>query len=66
MTKKKKKDEEEKVLIEDDKRTLISRLDENTSDVQKIDNMQLDRMNQLMIFNHESNGKDIYITTQKL
>ena len=37
-----------------------------TPEVQRISNMQLDTMNQLMIVNHELNGKDIEITTLKL
>ena len=66
MTEQKKKVEEDKFMIEDDKRTLINRLEENTSDVQKLANMKLDTMNQLMIANHELNGKAIEITTLKL
>lgn len=62
----KKKVEEDKVMIEDDKSVLINRLEEKTSDVQKLSNMQLDTMNQLMLANHELNGNDINITTLKL
>lgn len=55
----KKKDKEEKFMIEDEKRTLTNKLEEKTSDVQKLANMQLDKMNQLMIANHELNGKTL-------
>lgn len=62
----KKNFEEDKGMIEDDKIVLTNRLEEKTSDVQKLSNMQLDTMNQLMIANHKLNGKDIKITTLNL
>ena len=65
VTKKKKKVEEDKVMIEDDKRLLTIRLEEKTSKVHRIASMQLETMNQVMIVNHELNGKDIKITTLK-
>ena len=66
VTKKKNKVEEDKVMIEDDKRILTNRLEETTSEVTRIDNMQLETLGQMMIANHELNAKDIEITTLKL
>jgi DNA-directed RNA polymerase subunit F len=66
VTEQKKKAEEDKVMIEDKKRILTNRLEENTSEVQRIASMQLETMNQVTIANHELNGKDIVITTLKL
>ena len=45
---------------------MTNRLEEKTSEVQRIANMQLETMNQVMIANHELNGKDIEMTTVKL
>ena len=53
-------------MIEDDKRILTYRLEEKTLEVNKISHMQLETLNQMMIANHELNGKDIEITTLKL
>ena len=53
-------------MIEDDKRTLTNRLEEKTSKVQGIANMQLETMNQVMIANHELNSKNIEVTNLKL
>lgn len=53
-------------MIEDDKRILTNRLEEKTSEVNKIANMQLEILSQTMIVNHEVNVKDIEITTLKL
>ena len=53
-------------MIEDEKRTQTNRLEEKTLEVQRIANMQLETMKQVMISNHEQNGKDIDITTLKL
>ena len=46
-----KKAKEEKVMIENDSRVLKNRLDEKTSDVQKLTTTQLEMMNQAMISN---------------
>ena len=53
-------------MINEDQRSLTSRLEEKTSDVQKLTNTQLDMMNQLMVANQELNRKDIEITTLNL
>ena len=53
-------------MIEDDKRTLMNRLDEKKLEVQRITNMQLKTKSQVMIANHELNGKEIEITMLKL
>ena len=53
-------------MIEDDKRILTNKLVEKTSKVNRIAHMQLETLNQMMITNHELNGKDIEITTLKL
>jgi hypothetical protein len=53
-------------MIEDGERTLTNRLEEKTSEVQRVSNMKIETMNQVMISNHELNGKDIEITTLKL
>ena len=53
-------------MIEDDKRILTNILKEKTLEVNMISHMQLETLNQMMIANHELNGKDIEITTLKL
>lgn len=58
-----KKVEEDRAMIEDEKILLSNRLEEKTSDVQNLANIQFDTMNQLMIANKEFNRKDIKITT---
>ena len=57
--------EEDKGMIKEDKRLLANRLEEKSSDVQKLTNTQLDLMNQLILANQELNKKDIKITTLK-
>ena len=42
---------EDKIMIKDDKRFLTSRLDERTSEVTRIANMQLETLGQMMIAN---------------
>lgn len=66
VTEQKKKDMEDKVMIEDDKRVLTNILEERSSQVTRIANMQLETLDQMMIANHELNAKDIEITTLKL
>ena len=53
-------------MIEDDKRILTNRLEEKTSEVTRIADMQLETLSQLMIANNELNGKNIEIATLKL
>ena len=53
-------------MIEDDKRVLTNGLEEKTSQLTRIANMQLETLGQMMIANHELNANDIEITTLKL
>ena len=53
-------------MIEYEKRLLTNRLEDKTLEVNRISHMQLEALNQMMIANHELNGKDIEITTLKL
>ena len=53
-------------MIEDDKRTLVNRLEEKSIELTRISNMQLDTLSQMMNAHHELNVKDIEITTLKL
>ena len=53
-------------MIEDEKRILTKNLEEKTSEVARIANMQLETLGQMMIANHELNAKDIEITTLNL
>ena len=62
----KKKAIEDKVMIEDDKRVLTIRLEDKLSEVNMIYHMQLEKLNQVMIANHEINRKDTEIKTLKL
>ena len=52
-------------MIEDEKRILTNRLEEKTSKVSRISNMQLETLSQMMIVNRELNAKNIEITTLK-
>ena len=53
-------------MIEDDKRNLANRLEEKSTELAKISNIQLDALSQMMNSHHELNVKDIEITTLKL
>lgn len=66
VTKQKKKVVEEKVMIEEDKRGLSNRLEEKSTKLSRISNMQLDTLSQMMNAPHELNVKDIEITSLKL
>ena len=66
MTEQKKKDMEDKFMITHDKRVLTKRLEEKSSELNRISHMQLEIMNQVMNANREINSKDIKITTLKL
>lgn len=59
------KAKEDKVMIEEYKRLLANRLEEKSSNVQKLTNTQINLMNQLMIANQELNRKNIEIATMK-
>ena len=49
-------------MLEDDKRNLANRLEEKSTELSKISNMQLDTLSQLMNIHHELNMKDIEIS----
>ena len=66
MTEQKKKAIEDKAMIEEDKRILNNSLEEKSTKLIKISNMQLDTLSQMMSVNYELNVKDIEITTLKL
>ena len=65
VTKQKKSAIEEKFMIEEDKRNLANRLEENSTELTRISNMQLDTLSQMMNAQHELNIKDIEITALK-
>ena len=53
-------------MIEDDKKNLVNRLEEKSTELARISNMQLDTLIHMMNAHHELNFKDIEITTMKL
>ena len=53
-------------MIEDDKRNLTNRLEENSIELARVSNMQLDTLSQMMNAHHELNVKDIEISTLKM
>ena len=57
---------EEKAMIEEDKRNIANRLEAKTIEFERISNMQLDTLNQMMNAHHELNMKDIEISTLKM
>ena len=66
VTEQKKRAIKEKVMIEEGKRNLANRLEEKSTELARISNMQLDTLSQMMNTHHELNVKDIEITTLKL
>ena len=66
MTEQKKRSIEDKVMIEEDKGNLANKLEEKSTDLVRISNMQLDTLSQMMNTHHELNVKDIEITTLRL
>ena len=66
VTKQKKRAIEDKVMIEEDKRNLVNKLEEKSTELARISNMQLDTLSQMMNAHHELNVKDIEITTLRL
>ena len=58
---KKKKAKEDRTMVEEEKRVMVTRLEERISYVQKITNTQLDMINQLMLVNQELNHRDVEI-----
>ena len=53
-------------MIEEDKIILANTLEEKSTEMSKISNMQLDSLSQMMNSHHELNVNDIEITTLKL
>ena len=66
ITEQKKREIEDRAMLEDDKRNLANRLEEKSTELSKISNMQLDTLSQMMNAHHELNMKDIEISTLKL
>ena len=61
ITKQKKKDIEDKGMIEEDKINLANRLEQNSTELTRISNIQLDTLSQMMNAHHELNVKDIEV-----
>ena len=53
-------------MLEDDKRNLVNRLEENSIELTRISNIQLDTLSQMMNACHELNMKEIEISTLKM
>ena len=66
VTEQKKKVMEDKAMIEEDKKNSMNKLEEKSTELTKISNMQLDTVSQMMKAHHELNFKDIGITKLKL
>ena len=66
ITEQKKRAVEDRVMLEDDKRNLANRLEEKSTELARISNMQMDTLTQHMNLHHEINMKDIEISTLKM
>ena len=66
ITEQKKRAIEDKAMIEDDKRNLSNELEEKSIELERVSNMQLDTLSQMMNAHHELNVKDIEISTLKM
>lgn len=66
ITEKKKRAVEDRVILEDEKRNLANRLEEKSTELARISNMQMDTLAQLMNLHHELNMKDIKISTLRV
>ena len=66
ITKQKKRAIKDRAMLEDDKRNLTNKLEEKSTELTKISNMQLDTLSQMMNADHELNMKDIEISTLKM
>ncbi|MFA1255990.1 hypothetical protein, partial [Klebsiella pneumoniae] len=53
-------------MLEDDKRNLANRLEEKSTELTRISNMQLDTLSQMMNTHHELNVKDIEVCTLRM
>ena len=63
---KKKRAVEDRVMLEDDKRNLANRLEEKSTELTRISNMQMDTLSQMMNIHHELNMKEIEISTLRM
>ena len=61
VTEQKKRAIEDKAMIEEDKRTLANRLEEKSTELTRMSNIQLDTLSEMMNAHHELNVKDIEI-----
>ena len=59
ITKQKKRATEDRAILEDGKRNLANRLEEKSTELSKISNMQFHTLSQLMNIHHELKMKDI-------
>ena len=50
-------------MLEDDKRNLANRLEEKSTELARISNMQMDTLGKLMSLHHELSIRDIEIST---
>ena len=66
VTKQKKRAIDDRSMLEDDKRNLANRLEEKSTELTKIANMQLDTVSQMMNVHHDLNMKDIEISTLRM
>ena len=66
ITEQKKKAVEDRAMLEDDKRNLVNRLEEKSTELTRIPNMQMDTLSQMMNIHHELKMKDIEISTLKI
>ena len=66
ITEQMKREIEDKAMLEDDKRNLANKLEEKSTELTRISNMQLDTLSQMMNTHHELNMKDIEISTLKM
>ena len=66
ITEQKKREIEDKVMLEDEKINLANRLEEKSTELARISNMQMDTLTQQMNLHHELNMKDIEISTLKI
>ena len=57
---------EEKSMTDNDKKNLTNRLGENRIEFERVSNMHLDTLSQMMHAHHELNMKDIEISTLKM
>ena len=66
ITKQKKRVVEDRAMLEYDKRNLANRLEEKSTELTRISNMQMDTLGQMMNIHHELNIKDIEISTLRM